>query len=139
MAITITLTGTNPPDVLEVGLTEERGQVLLEVLLDPDELTGSRDLEAAPFERAELLGIVGQPEEDATEADLLNWRITNLNAILDDAVAERDHHRAEAVRLAKRLAQVRDERAVTRWLEPAEARELAAVLWHYAGETERPR
>jgi hypothetical protein len=118
--------------------TEEGGEVLVDVVLEPYELTGRHGIEVKHYERAEPLGYIA-PEDGATAVDLLTSRIANLEVLQDDAIAERDHYRAEAGRLAKLLEQIGNERAVTRYLDADEAREVAAALWHYAGETERPR
>lgn len=139
----ITVTTTTDRNVLEVGVTEERTQVLLDVVLVPGELTGVHNLEVRPFELEERdVAFAGAAIEDTRselerERDQARGDAERYRRALDATEKRAEHYYDEADRLAKRLANLRDERAVTRWLDADEARELAAVLWHYAGETER--
>lgn len=142
MAITITLDNRtyDRPDVLEVGLTEEGGQVLLEVVLAPQELTGrgSRlevkpppDLETGDRAYAAIPD-VGEVSEDARNLAKANNELVAARGRIKDLERDRDHYEAEATRLADWLAKLGSERAIERYLLPDEARELASVLWHYA-------
>lgn len=130
MAITITLDERPFGEglaTIEAGVTEEGGQVALELRLAPGELTGRGSrLEVKPYDEPVEPDVVTMGGEEVP----LPGNRANVEAA-------RDHYRAEADRLAKLIRTVHDERGLERRLLPDEARELAAVLWHYAGEAER--
>lgn len=65
----ITITTTTDRNVLEVGLTEERGQVLLDVLLDPYELVTARGIEVAPPPERADVALPGIADPDELERD----------------------------------------------------------------------